>query len=114
MTLLATHEIFSDDLEALLAGLDAVDDVFIPAFGSVLVEKAAENDRHADPSKLGITRDIFQLNSSDSLLQGFNDLPSGPYILHGPNLYQAWRLYEDEYDAFVFGVISEDVNAPEQ
>uniref|UniRef100_A0A0B7JZY2 Amidase domain-containing protein n=1 Tax=Bionectria ochroleuca TaxID=29856 RepID=A0A0B7JZY2_BIOOC len=114
VTLLATHEIFSDDLEALLAGLDAVDDVFIPAFGSVLVEKAAENDRHADPSKLGITRDIFQLNSSDSLLQGFNDLPSGPYILHGPNLYQAWRLYEDEYDAFVFGVISEDVNAPEQ
>ncbi|VUC20353.1 unnamed protein product [Clonostachys rosea] len=114
VTLLATHEIFSPDLDGLLAGLDAVDDVFIPEFGSILVEKATENDRHADPSKLGITRDIFQLNSSDSLLQGFNDLPSGPYILHGPNLYQAWRLYEDEYDAFVFGVIPEDVNEPEQ
>ncbi|CAH0040298.1 unnamed protein product [Clonostachys solani] len=114
VTLLATHEIFSHDLEGLLAGLDAVDDVFIPEFGSVLVEKADEHGRHADPSKLGITQDIFQLNSSDSLLKGFNDLPSGPYILHGPNLYQAWRLYEDEYDAFVFGVIPEDVNEPEQ
>lgn len=41
---------------------------------------------------------------------GFRDLPSGPYFLHGPNLYQAWRLYDDVLDAFTFGVIPNSIN----
>lgn len=41
---------------------------------------------------------------------GFGDLPSGPYFLHGPNLYQAWRLYDDFLDAFTFGVIPNSIN----
>ena len=33
-----------------------------------------------------------------------SDLPAGPYILHGPNLHQAWKIYLDTLDAFAFGV----------
>ncbi|KAF2240819.1 putative amidase [Trematosphaeria pertusa] len=41
-----------------------------------------------------------------------NPLPSGPYFLHGSNIHQAWRLYDDELDAFVFAVIPEDLRNP--
>jgi len=47
-------------------------------------------------------------------LEGLSELPSGPYFLHGPNLHQAWRLYDDEYGAFTFGVIPDDVDQPKE
>ncbi|KAL4936545.1 amidase signature domain-containing protein [Aspergillus oleicola] len=42
------------------------------------------------------------------------DLPPGPYFLHGPNIHQAWRMYPDYLDAFIFGVLPENVNRPER
>lgn len=116
MTLLNTDEIFSPDLEGLLENLARVDDVFIPEFGSVLVEKTAPGQATAasDQEAKVDSHQVFQLNGTDSLLKDINLLPSGPYILYGPNLYQAWRLYEDELDAFVFGVVPEDVQQPDQ
>ncbi|KAJ5160568.1 uncharacterized protein N7482_007572 [Penicillium canariense] len=42
------------------------------------------------------------------------DLPPGPYFLHGPNIHQAWRLYPDDLDAFIFGVIPENVLQPQR
>jgi len=47
-------------------------------------------------------------------LDGFSELPSGPYFLYGPNLYQAWRLYDDEFGAFTSGVIPDDLNQPDE
>jgi hypothetical protein len=47
-------------------------------------------------------------------LDGFSELPSGPYFLYGPNLYQAWRLYVDEFGAFTSGVIPDDLNQPDE
>lgn len=41
-------------------------------------------------------------------------LPPGPYFLHGPNLHQAWRLYQDYLDAFIFGVVPENALKPER
>jgi hypothetical protein len=49
---------------------------------------------------------VSQVESSNDLL------PSGPYFLRGQNLYQAWRLYPDDLDAFIFAVIPEDVRNP--
>lgn len=50
---------------------------------------------------------------ADADTSGFGDLPSGPYFLHGPNLYQAWRLYDDVLDAFTFGVVPNSINNTE-
>lgn len=41
-----------------------------------------------------------------------NPLPSGPYFLSGPNLHRAYRLYPDTQDAFVYGMIPNDVYNP--
>lgn len=43
-----------------------------------------------------------------------NLLPSGPYLLSGQNLHQAWRLYPDELDAFTFGLLPDNPFDPER
>jgi hypothetical protein len=115
VTVLTTDEIFGGDLEEILDGLAQIDDVFIPDFGGVLIEKVPENETFAhgsrDPAAL-MGRDLYQLETSIHVANDLDYLPSGPYILHGPNLYQAWRLYDDEYEAFSFGVIPEDIKQP--
>ncbi|KAL6879311.1 amidase signature enzyme [Trichoderma novae-zelandiae] len=115
VTLLTTSEI-NGDLEGILDLFATVDDVFQPDFGSIVVEKP-EKDQQAS----GLDRDldsrgrsVFVLRSTgageEARAAAFEDLPSGPYFLHGPNLYQAWRLYDDVLDAFTFGVIPNSIN----
>ncbi|PSR82855.1 amidase signature domain-containing protein [Coniella lustricola] len=56
------------------------------------------------PSSLpGYTR-----SQQDGNGNGKPELVSGPYFLSGQNLHQAWRLYPDEHEAFVYGVLPED------
>lgn len=43
-----------------------------------------------------------------------NALPPGPYFLSQDSIHQAYRLYEDELDSFIFGVIPEDVLNPKK
>ncbi|KAF5552480.1 D-mandelate dehydrogenase [Fusarium napiforme] len=107
ITLLSTEEIFGD-LEGILDLFDSIDDVFVPDFGSILVEKSGDNSSlvHVD------TRRIYHMDQIKAL-DGFSELPSGPYFLYGPNLYQAWRLYDDEFGAFTSGVIPDDLNQPD-
>ncbi|KAF5628742.1 D-mandelate dehydrogenase [Fusarium sp. NRRL 25303] len=107
ITLLSTEEIFGD-LEGILQLFDSIDDVFVPEFGSILVEKSGDNSSqvHVD------TRQIYHMDQIKAL-DGFSELPSGPYFLYGPNLYQAWRLYDDEFGAFTSGVIPDDLNQPD-
>ncbi|KAL7808789.1 hypothetical protein V8C44DRAFT_350817 [Trichoderma aethiopicum] len=115
VTLLTTSEINSD-LEGILDLFSTVDDVFQPDFGSILVEKPEKKqqaivvNRDLDSHR----RSVFTLQSTgaedEAQAAAFEDLPSGPYFLHGPNLYQAWRLYDDVLDAFTFGVIPNSIN----
>lgn len=109
MTLLETHEIFGD-LEATLRLFALYDDVFVPEFGAVLVEKPGSNAsvHRRDASRLP-DREIYRLSGDAAVMADVARLPSGPYFLHGPNLHQAWKLYDDEYGAFAFGVIPENV-----
>ncbi|KAH7145884.1 hypothetical protein B0J13DRAFT_584867 [Dactylonectria estremocensis] len=114
ITLLTTEEVFGD-LERLLQLLDEYDDVFIPEFGSVLVEKPGKSNESVLGSFEGpLAHQIYHLEDIVGLSNDFSELPSGPYFLHGPNLHQAWRLYDDEFGAFAFGVIPDDVNQPEE
>ncbi|KAF5967938.1 D-mandelate dehydrogenase [Fusarium bulbicola] len=106
ITLLSTEEIFGD-LEGILQLFDSIDDVFVPDFGSILVEKSGDNS-----SQVHVDRQIYHMDQIKAL-DGFSELPSGPYFLYGPNLYQAWRLYDDEFGAFTSGVIPDDLNQPD-
>ncbi|KAF5243135.1 hypothetical protein FANTH_8327 [Fusarium anthophilum] len=107
ITLLSTEEIFGD-LEGILQLFDSIDDVFVPDFGSILVEKSGDNS-----SQVHVDRQIYHMDQIKAL-DGFSELPSGPYFLYGPNLYQAWRLYDDEFGAFTSGVIPDDLNQPDE
>ncbi|KAF5604505.1 D-mandelate dehydrogenase [Fusarium subglutinans] len=107
ITLLSTEEIFGD-LEGILQLFDLIDDVFVPDFGSILVEKSGDNS-----SQVHVDRQIYHMDQIKAL-DGFSELPSGPYFLYGPNLYQAWRLYDDEFGAFTSGVIPDDLNQPDE
>ncbi|KPM40801.1 hypothetical protein AK830_g5768 [Neonectria ditissima] len=112
ITLLTTDEVFGD-LESLLHLLDEYDDVFTAEFGSVLVEKPGKGNGSTPVSLQGQSaRQVYHLDDIAGLSDDFSELPSGPYFLHGPNLYQAWRLYDDDLEAFTFGVIPDDVNDP--
>ncbi|KAM0231732.1 hypothetical protein ACHAPO_008312 [Fusarium lateritium] len=107
VTLLTTDEIFGD-LEGVLNLFDNVDDVFVPDFGSILVEKTGSNS-----SRVQDARQVYHMDLIKTL-EGFSELPSGPYFLHGPNLHQAWKLYDDEFGAFTFGVIPDDSDKPDE
>lgn len=111
VTLLTTSQIFDGDVDNLLTLYDIYDDVFIPEFGAVLVEKTPANTTdYRDDSRFGARVHRLVENSTT---RDFEQLPSGPYFLYGPNLYQAWRLYSDDQDAFTIGVIPEDIGSPD-
>ncbi|KAM4065802.1 amidase [Hirsutella rhossiliensis] len=118
VTVLDTREIFGN-VDDTLRRFDRRDDVFVPDFGFVLIEKPSSNSS-SSTSSASHDRRGHHYRLMDGGMgpkkddRGFmaNDLarlPSGPYFLHGPNLYQAWRLYDDEAGAFAFGVIPENV-----
>ncbi|PNP57003.1 hypothetical protein THARTR1_02845 [Trichoderma harzianum] len=110
VTLLTTTEI-NTDLEGILQLFATVDDVFQTDFGGILVEKPEKNKTIGfvqNPAPR--SRALFSLQRPEAETTAFEDLPSGPYFLHGPNLYQAWRLYDDFLDAFTFGVIPNSIN----
>ncbi|RCI11651.1 hypothetical protein L249_7778 [Ophiocordyceps polyrhachis-furcata BCC 54312] len=115
VTLLETHEIFGN-VDDTLRRFQSWDDVFAPEFGFVLVEKPAANSSRAVTTSMTSDKELYrltdgrELNHAASLAsQDLTGLPSGPYFLQGPNLHQAWRLYDDTADAFTLGVVPENV-----
>ena len=45
-------------------------------------------------------------------LRGEKLLPSGPYFLYNDGMYEAWRLYPDDLDAFEVAVVLQDRYGP--
>ncbi|KAM0264229.1 hypothetical protein ACHAQJ_000716 [Trichoderma viride] len=112
VTLLTPSEI-NTDVDGILDLFATVDDVFQPDFGGILVEKPEKDKTIGLTQNIGPrSRAVFSLRQAEATVEalGFEELPSGPYFLHGPNLYQAWRLYDDVLDAFTFGVIPNSIN----
>ncbi|KAL7919749.1 hypothetical protein ACQKWADRAFT_322711 [Trichoderma austrokoningii] len=117
VTLLTTSEI-NGDVDGILDLFATVDDVFQSDFGGILVEKPDKDHTIGLVQNIGprSSRTVVRLQQievkdrDETDAGGFGDLPSGPYFLHGPNLYQAWRLYDDVLDAFTFGVIPNSIN----
>lgn len=121
VTLLTTSEI-NGDVDGILDLFATVDDVFQSDFGGILVEKPDKDATIGLIQNIGprSSRTVVRLqhieaeDRAEADAGGFGDLPSGPYFLHGPNLYQAWRLYDDVLDAFTFGVIPNSINDTEE
>ncbi|KAL6897514.1 amidase signature enzyme [Trichoderma evansii] len=117
VTLLTTSEI-NGDVDGILDLFAAVDDVFQSDFGGILVEKPEKDStigfvQNIGPRSSRTVVSLKQIEAEDGAeadTPGFGDLPSGPYFLHGPNLYQAWRLYDDVLDAFTVAVIPNSIN----
>ena len=102
----------------MLQLLDSYDDVFNPDFGAVLVEKpdydSANLSSYVSVEMDKSSRQVYHLSDVMALSDEIAELPSGPYFLQGPNLHQAWRLYDDELEAFTFGVVPENVTDPDE
>lgn len=80
-------------------------------FGSVLVEKPGSGESHVVIDTTLAGRHVYHLDQITAL-EDMAELPSGPYFLHGPNLHQAWRMYDDEFGAFTIGVIPDSLYQP--
>jgi hypothetical protein len=117
VTLLTEREILSPDLDALLRLYDDIDDVFQPEFGWIIIS-------HGGASVAGLSgqtslrlpgqcSSIYRLSIRDTTLSK-DDLPSGPYFLIGREVHKALRLYPDNLDAFLVGVIPDNIARPKR
>lgn len=116
VTLLKTEEIYSDGLDRLLELFKQIDDVYSDSFTFALVEKPSDGSSKRNLESLKASGEVNQTftiqetpSDTGSATAGspFADLPSGPYILHGKSLRQAYRVYEDTLDAFTVGILPE-------
>ncbi|ATY58573.1 Amidase signature domain [Cordyceps militaris] len=120
VTLISTEELSSPDLDTFLKGLELYDDVYSSEFAFALVEKPGRTN-DASRSSMGTSRVpgkqtytvqvvASRPDADAQAVAPFSDLPTGPYILHGKELHQAYRIYEDELGAFSAGIVSEKHN----
>lgn len=110
--LIGEHTI--QEINERLSTFAQIDDVYQKAFGNnvVIVRTGTEPSPTDLASKLNTSGCFSAIYSSRP--NSTITLPSGPYFLHGNDIHQAWRLYPDDLDAFIFGVIAEDVRNPDR
>ncbi|KAF5542839.1 amidase signature domain-containing protein [Fusarium phyllophilum] len=91
-----------------------VDDVYSPSFArTAVIRSSTKRGSKAVLKKFeasGHFSAVYHVPPSSS--QGY--LPPGPYFLCNDRLHQAYRLYEDTLDSFIFGVIPLDPLKPEK
>ncbi len=98
-----------------IKGFLARDDVYSEDFASTIVIHMPARvalDSHINRSSCH----LYSLKNSHldySLARGGeNLLPSGPYFLYNDGIYEAWRLYPDDLDAFEVAVVLQDRYRP--
>ncbi|KAG5938100.1 hypothetical protein E4U53_008085 [Claviceps sorghi] len=121
VTVLEPDQLYNH-LEDTLRLFDLYDDVFNPEFGSVLIEKPGAKAAMAAMSA-GNGKSVMHLRedakdprsprdttTASATKSSVSDMPPGPYILHGANVHQAWRMYNDTMDAFAWAVYPDKVD----
>lgn len=113
--LLSVHDVdFSQEhAQAALNDFAHRDDVFCDDFTSAVILQSSQGvvDLDAVASRLAQTgrfHNVFTGGPAPS----HGSLPQGPYFIHGKSIHQAWKLYEDNLDAFVVPTIPDDVANP--
>ncbi|KAI8628594.1 putative amidase [Xylariaceae sp. FL1651] len=97
---------------ALIDGFASVDDVFSASFAKTIVLQTAK-DISVDEI-LAHFRSCHNFSTVYHRVEsvGVLKLPPGPYFLNQGSIHQAYRLYEDSLDSFIFSVVPEDVLNP--
>ncbi|KAF5583813.1 amidase signature domain-containing protein [Fusarium pseudoanthophilum] len=103
-----------DDALQLINRFAEVDDVYSPSFSHTAVIRCSSERGFMEVLQKfeasGHFSAVYHVPPSSS--QGC--LPAGPYFLYEGGIHQAYRLYEDTLDSFIFGVIPDDVLSPKR
>lgn len=102
-----------NDITNRLKHFDKYDDVFTEAFAATFVIHGLQESIEGSDSYQETLAELFPSILFSRTDGNTEALPSGPYFLHGSDIHQAWRLYPDELDAFIYGVIPRDVLSPD-
>jgi len=90
------------------------DDVFSDDFSSTLILQPSQGvDIERVASRL-VESNLFRTVHINEPAHKHGHLPPGPYFIEGQSIHQAWKLYEDELDAFVIPTIPNDVFHPQR
>lgn len=91
------------------------DDVFSDDFTSVAILQFSQNavSLSTVAARLAESR-RFQAAYTNAPVHAHDSLPQGPYFIHSPSIHQAWKLYEDDLDAFVVPTIADDAANPDR
>ena len=91
----------------------STDDVYVQRFASnVIIQTLADTsiDRSIyspfETNGVNVVSISFATASSSQAL-----LPSGPYFIYKNGIYESWRLYIDDLDAFEFSVIQDVIES---
>lgn len=101
--------ITSSWLRNMIEKMQAADDVFDDAFKAYIIFRCSSGI-DSDPL---VEDDVsFRPDSGKShswqIWKTEDNLPAGPYFLLGCNIHQAYRLYNDPYGAFLYGVVQSE------
>jgi hypothetical protein len=96
-----------------LGQFEIFDDVYTKAFSDALIVNGIADGVETSDMPYSTLTDIFKSVFCTIPSCGRPLLPAGPYFVHGNNIHQAWRLYPDVLDAFIYGVIPRDVLEPD-
>ncbi|KIW29218.1 uncharacterized protein PV07_05045 [Cladophialophora immunda] len=103
-----------DKAVALINRFAGIDDVYSQSFARTVVLQSIQGrngDVHLAQFKAsGCFSAVYHIASTSPT----KALPPGPYFLSQGNVCQAYRLYEDELDSFISGVIPDDVLSPKR
>ena len=117
MTIIASDEVTIDRswLAAELSRLQDDDDVFSDDFHSIIIfccrsSAVVHEPQRLDPTALEL---LGEMGTMHYPFVGAQPWKSGPYFCLNGNIYEAWKLYPDDAEAFYFSTVP-DPDDPNQ
>jgi hypothetical protein len=104
----------SEHAQEALDDFGRQDDVFSDDFSSTLILQASKDINIGDIAARLDGSSLFESIYTKESTRESAPLPPGPYFIHGKSIHQAWKLYEDDLDAFVVPTITDDVSNPKR
>jgi hypothetical protein len=98
-----------DSILRLIATFPLVDDVYSEGFHSSLVLQGIKGDPLDHLLNAVHLTQRFKSIYTSTAESSKDLLPAGPYFRYGQFILQAWRIYPDDLDAFIMGVVPEQL-----
>ena len=103
-----------DDIFKLFQQFRAEDDVFSNEFQRILILQGLQDDHFSRLIDAVHSAKDFDHIFRMPAVSNPETIPNGPYFIGEDGIHQAWRLYEDDLDAFIIPTVPEDVAAPDK